>query len=86
MRTFTKMLTVVAVAGFLAAVSVPAEAKSRAERYKEWQEQQEQNKEVEKRGDVKPRPIPGVPEPSSALVFGAGLLVASQVARRRRGN
>ena len=31
-----------------------------------------------------PRPTPAVPEPSSALIFGAGLLVASQVARKRR--
>ena len=32
----------------------------------------------------KPDPGPAVPEPSSALIFGAGLLVASQVARKRR--
>ncbi|MGI9589985.1 MAG: PEP-CTERM sorting domain-containing protein [Myxococcota bacterium] len=31
-----------------------------------------------------PKPTNGVPEPSSALVFGAGLLVASGVMRKRR--
>lgn len=34
--------------------------------------------------DLEPRPVSAVPEPSSALVFGGGLLIASQIARRRR--
>lgn len=93
-----RWMSVLVCVGILAGLSAPAAA--RGSFYDWWVNESTQREQLiaaikEKlkqinqetysvEGTTDTRPVSPTPEPSSALVFGAGLLVASQIARKRR--
>jgi len=89
-----KLLSVLLFAGLMFGMALPAFAtrpENSSNRYEEWLQRRAELREririyiaeANPRG-TRPEPSNPMPEPSSALIFGAGLLVAGGVARKRR--